>query len=123
MNWWQPGNNYGGWNPQTGQPQDWWDTGYVQDDVLGTDSANRGVFERFLTENGFGGYGRNAQLMRNLYNQSLSGQEAAQLSNPGLTYYDYLQQLGPGFLNQQVMAMGPQQRGDYTPARTTWMRW
>lgn len=120
--WWDPNHYWGGISPTTGNPQDWWNTGWVQDDVLASDDANRGVWQRFLTDQGMPSFGRQAQLARNMYNPSLGGLDAARLSNPALTYYDYLQELGPNFLQNQIMGMTQQERGDYIPGRTTWLR-
>jgi hypothetical protein len=114
---WNPGNLYGGINPVTGRPQDWYDTPVS----MGLD-VPYGEYERFLTEQGYGGFGAKAQFGRNLYNRSQSGFQAAKLTNPNLTYRDYLNTLEGGYLDQAYAGLSPQERGVFIPGQTRWIR-
>lgn len=118
--WWRPPNWYGGTNPWTGDSQDWYDTPTVRDDL--SETMPYGEFERFLTEQGFGGNSRRDMTARNQYNRSQSGYEAAQLTNPNLSYRDYLNTMEGGWLNEVLASMTPQMRGDQMPGQTRVIR-
>ena len=111
------GGSYGGFNPITGLPQDWYDTPLSQQADL-----PYGEFERFLSNQGFGGFDNRSQWARSMYNRSSSGYDAAQLSNPDLTYRDYLNTL-TGQLDDAWASLTPDQRGISTPGQTRWVRW
>jgi hypothetical protein len=85
-------NYYGGTNPLTGAPQNWYDTPTSKIDVGQT--LPQGEYERFLSKAGFGGFDRQAQFARSLYDRTQSGYAAAKLNNPNLFYRDYLNTLG-----------------------------
>jgi hypothetical protein len=95
-------NYYGGTNPLTGAPQNWYDTPTSKIDVGQT--LPQGEYERFLSKAGFGGFDRQAQFARSLYDRTQSGYAAAKLNNPNLFYRDYLNTLGPDFLQNQYAA-------------------
>jgi hypothetical protein len=119
---WRPRNGYGGANPITGDRQDFYDTPEVRDDP-DNPSAPYGEWERFLTEQGYGGMSNKAQWGRSLYNRAQSGFDAAQLSNPGVTWRDYLNTLEGGWLDNLYAGLSPQQRGAFLPGQTRVIRW
>jgi hypothetical protein len=115
---WNPTSIYGGQNIQTGAPMDWYNT------PLSTQAdMPYGEWERSLTNQGFGGFGRSDLLARNLYNRSQSGFESAQLSNPAITYREYLGQLGNGYFQEAINSMTPEMRGDSMPGQTRRISW
>lgn len=116
---WRPGNWYGGTNVITGAPQDWYNTEYSRLDS----TLNRGEYERFLTEQGFGGFDRTSTLARRLEGRADTGYQAAQLSNPDLSYRDYLNTLEGGWLNDAIAQMSAAARGDNTPGQTRRILW
>lgn len=111
------GGSYGGFNPITGMPQDWYDTPLS----IGQDLPY-GEYERFLTDNGFGGFTNRDQWGRSMYNRASSGYQAAQLSNPDLIFRDYLDTLN-GAMDSAWASLTPEQRGIQTPGQTRWVRW
>lgn len=118
---WRPRNHYGGRDPITGDRQDYYDTPLVRDDP-DNPSAPFGEWERFITEQGFGGTGNRSTLARNLYNRARSGFDAAQLSNPGVTWRRYLNTLEGDWIQNLVAGFSPQQRGSFQPGQTRVIR-
>jgi hypothetical protein len=112
-----PGSIYGGFNPITGNSQDWYNTPLVQMQDL-----PYGDYERFLTQQGFGGFTNRDQFGRSQYNRAASGYQAAQQSNPDLMFRDYLSSLGSG-LDDAYASLSPEQRGQSMPGQTRWVRW
>jgi hypothetical protein len=120
---WRPDNGYGGTNPTNpNQRQDWYNTPAVRDDT-DNESALMGEWERFLTEQGFGGSGNRDMAMRNMLNRARSGFDAAQLSNPGVTWRKYLNTLEGGWAQNLAASLTPQQRGAFLPGQTRTIRW
>jgi hypothetical protein len=71
-------------------------------------------FEAFLTNQGFGGFGRQDQFARSLSSRANAGFKAATLNNPFLTERDYLNQnLGSGFIDNIWAGLSPEQRGEH----------
>jgi hypothetical protein len=118
---WRPENRYGGSNPTTGKSQDWYNTPEVRDDP-DNPNAPYGEWERFVTEQGFGGTTNRDQWGRSLYNRASSGFDAAQLTNPGLTWRKYLNTLEGGWLDNLYAGLTPQQRGLFAPGQTRVIR-
>jgi hypothetical protein len=116
---WNPGSWYGGTNPSTGAPQDWYNTPLVRDDL--SQELPYGEFERFLSNQGFDGFGRNAEWARSQYNRTRSGYDAAQLSNPNLSYRDFLATLPS--MQDAYASLSAQARGDNTPGQTRRILW
>jgi len=116
---WNPNSWYGGTNPSTGNPQDWYNTPLVRDDL--SQELPYGEYERFLTDSGFAGFDRMGEWGRQNYNRTKSGYDAAQLSNPNLSYRDYLQTL-PNF-NDLYASLSGAARGDNTPGQTRRIMW
>lgn len=116
---WQQGNTYGGVD-LSGNPMDWYNTPLSELDY----NLPRGEFERYLTNNGFGGFGRRDEWGRAMYNRANSGFESAQLSNPDLNFRDYLNTyLSPNALDEAYMSLSGQARGDSTPGQTRRIMW
>jgi hypothetical protein len=92
-------NNYGGTNPLTGAPQNWYDTPTSKIDV--GQALPQGEYERYLTRADEGGFNKEAQFARSLYDRTQSGYAAAKLNNPNLFYRDYLASLPEHFLQNQ----------------------
>ena len=118
---WQPGNWYGGTNPASGMPQSWYDTPLVRDNL--SQELPYGEYERFLTEQGYGGFGRRDEWGRSLFNRSRSGYDAAQLDNPNLNYRDYLNTLEGGMFDNLYASLSAQARGDNMPGQTRRIMW
>lgn len=118
---WRPPNWYGGSNPITGDSQDWYRTPFVRDGL--SNDLPGGEFERFLTEQGFGGNTNRDQWARNQYNRAQSGYQAALLTNPALTFRRYLNTLEGGWLDRAFAGLSPQERGAYMPSQSKIVRW
>jgi hypothetical protein len=118
---WRPPNWYGGTNPTTGQSQNWYDTPLVRDDL--SPDMPRGEYERFLTEQGYGGFNRKDEWGRGQYNRADSGYQAAQLTNPNLSFRDYLDTLEGGWLDNAYAGLSAMARGDNTPGQTRRILW
>lgn len=113
---------WGGQNPLTGDSQDWYNTPEVRDDP-DNPSAPQGEFERFLSAQGYGGFDRKAQFARSMYGRAQSAFDAAQLSNPGLTWRKFLSTLqNRNFLDKTYASVGNQARGAFNPAQTRVIR-
>ena len=69
-------------------------------------------FEKFLTDQGYGGFNRQDQFARSQYGRTQTGYKAALLSNPLLSERDYLSGLGGGFFSNIWNALTPSQRGE-----------
>jgi len=113
--WWD------GWKPGDSD-QDWYDTPVVRDDPAMRDTPNWAEFERFLSGSGFGGNDIRSQWARGQFNRADAGYRAEFQSNPGLTYRQYLDSLGPGFLDAMFASLTPSQRGANAPAQTRIIR-
>ena len=90
-----------------GSTQNWYDTPIVKQSA-GFDAE----YEKYLTDQGFGGLNRKGDFARSLSDRAKSGYASAQLNNPALTNRQYLQGLGSDFLAKARAAATPQQRGD-----------
>ena len=114
---------WGGRNPTTGAFQDWYDTPDVRDDPENP-SAPYGEWERFLGAQSMGGgFSNQDQWARNLFSRAQSGFDSAQLSNPGLTWRNYLNRLGPNLLQKSWAGLTPQQQGAFGPGLTRKVFW
>ena len=69
-------------------------------------------FEKFLTDQGYGGFDRQSQFGRSQSGRAQQGYKAAILSNPLLSERDYYNQLGGGFFGNIWNALTPSQRGE-----------
>lgn len=89
------------------QGKNWYDTPLVKQ-ASGFDAE----FEKYVTDNGFGGLNRKGDFARSLADRAKSGFASAQLNNPALTNREYLNSLGSNFLANARAAATPQQRGE-----------
>lgn len=81
-------------------------------------------YEKYITDNGFGGYNQKGNFARNLADRAKSGLAAAQMNNPNLTARDYLSTtLGSKFLANARAAATPAQRGENTMTASPRARW
>ena len=100
--------------PGNGSPgvPTWYDTPIVTDPGSGI-SANlpQGEFERYLASQGLGGFDRSSSNARAMYGRTRQGYDAAMLTNPFLSYRDYLNKEFGGF-QQAFQQMTPNQRGE-----------
>ena len=112
--WWNPGNGYG-------QTQDWYNTDLVRLNP-DTQTPNWGEYERFITNAGFGGNDASSGWARNQYNRANTGYQAAFMDNPEMDFRTYLQNLGPGWLENQVQGLTPNQLGYSAPGQTRIIR-
>lgn len=108
------------YNPtsQYGSSQNWYDTPIVKQSA-GMDAE----FEKFITDQGFGGLNRKGDFARGLGDRVKSGYAAAQLNNPALTNREYLSGLGSDFLAKARAAATPQQRGEQWGIAAPRARW
>ena len=101
-----------------GSTQNWYDTPIVKQSA-GFDAE----YEKYLTDQGFGGLNRRGDFGRSLVDRAKSGYAAAQLNNPALTNRQYLQGLGNDFLAKARAAATPQQRGEQYGIMAPRARW
>ena len=106
-----PGSNYG-------STQNWYDTPIVKQSA-GFDAE----YEKYLTDQGFGGLNDKGDFARSLSDRAKSGFASAQLNNPALTNRQYLQGLGGDFLAKARAAATPQQRGEQFGIMVPRARW
>lgn len=112
--WYTPGG-FGG-TGNYGADQDWTQTPFTLQYM--DPQIPRGVYQDYLSRNGFGGFDRRSLFAQNQYGNTQSGYQAAVRENPTLTYHDYLnQQFGAGnSLNDLWAGLAPEQRGE-NPSR------
>ncbi len=108
---WNNGSLYGG-------SQDWYTTPLVEYNQ--EPDAPTGTFQRWLSGNNAGGFGRRDQLAQSLYSRTRSGYEAAAATNPNLLYKDYLPTVD---LNAIWSSLTPDQRGERPNQFTGRTRW
>ena len=99
-----PQNTYGGsWNLG-----DWASTpvGGMQEE-----KAPQGVYARWLADNGFRDFTGAGEFARQQYGKMQTGYEAANLTNPDLTFKNYLAGQGQGLMDQ-YRRLTPEQRGE-----------
>ena len=101
-----------------GSTQNWYDTPIVKQSA-GFDAE----YEKYLTDQGFGGLNRKGDFGRSLVDRAKSGYAAAQLNNPALTNRQYLAGLGNDFLAKARAAATPQQRGEQYGIMAPRARW
>jgi hypothetical protein len=118
---WRDRNRYGATNPTTGESQDWYDTPAVRDDP-DNPSARLGEWTRFFSEQGFGGETSRDRWGQNQLGKAEAGFDAAQLTNPGLTWRKYLNTLEGGWMDRLYATLTPQQRGSFVPGQTRIIR-
>lgn len=81
-------------------------------------------YEKYISDNGFGGYNQKGNFARNLADRAKAGLAAAQMNNPNLTARDYLgTTLGSNFLANARAAATPMQRGENTMSANPRARW
>jgi len=81
----------------------------------------KGLFQRWLNTNGYGGPTRRDQFMQAQYPKAQQMYEAAVLSQPDLAFRDFLS--GWGGPANDWLAMSANQRGTALPTRTQVVRW
>jgi hypothetical protein len=114
-------NQYGG-QSLGGGSMDWYNTDAVKY-FFSPSSAEKGTFLRYLQGQGSGGFDRKSLFGQSLFGRTGQGYEAAQQSNPDLLYRDYLNSLGPSFVDNIWKGLTPEQRGE-SPARfSSPVRW
>lgn len=111
---WNPSSTYGG-KGFTGQSQDWYDTDATKY-FFDPSPGEKGEFLRYLQGQGAGGFDRRSLFAQSMFGRTSQGFEAAQQSNPGLLYREYLGTLGPSFVDNIWRGLTPEQRGE-NPAR------
>jgi hypothetical protein len=116
---WQ-GGDYGGRTIGDGNtPQDW----YYTDIGEGSgDDFVQGEWERFLSDEGFGGFDRRSMWARSLFSRAMAGYEAAKQSNPEIRFRQYLGSLR-GYLNDAWAGLTGNQRGVGVPTQTKSILW
>lgn len=109
------------YNPDStyGSHQNWQDTPLVTQ-TQDFDAE----WERFLTDQGYGGTFTKHNIARGLIDRAKSGHNAATMNNPNLTPRDYLNQtLGPQFFKKQLGAMTPGQKSEMPSIYSPGARW
>ena len=103
---------------QYGSTQNWYDTPIVKQSA-GFDAE----YEKYLTDQGFGGLNQKGDFARSLIDRAKSGFASAQLNNPALTNRQYLQGLGSKFLANARAAATPTQRNEQWSTMAPRARW
>jgi uncharacterized protein YraI len=103
---------------QYGSTQNWYDTPIVKQSA-GFDAE----FEKYITDQGFGGLNQKGNFARSLADRAKSGYASAQLNNPALTNRQYLADLGSNFLAKARATATPQQRGEQWGIMAPKARW
>jgi uncharacterized protein YraI len=103
---------------QYGSTQNWYDTPIVKQSA-GFDAE----FEKYITDQGFGGMNQKGDFARSLTDRAKSGYASAQLNNPALTNRQYLADLGSNFLAKARATATPQQRGEQWGIMAPRARW
>lgn len=121
---WNYGNNpFYDFNSWYGAGQNWWNTPFVRNDLSTQPGMERGVYERFLTENGLGGMTNKDQFARGQFGRMEDAFKAAMLSNPSLNRIDfYKQNFDRNALDRAFASLAPSQRGQFNPAQTRTIR-
>ena len=110
-------------NDWYGANQDWWRTPFVRDDLSTQPGMERGVYTRFLAENGFSGNTMRDQFARSQFGPMEDAFKAALLSNPSLNRIDfYKQNFDANAVDNAYASLAPSQRGLFAPAQTRWIR-
>lgn len=115
-------NGYGGQSLGNGSPMDWYDTDAVKY-FFDPSGAEKGTFTRYLQSQGAGGFDRRSLFGQSLFSRTGQGYEAAQQSNPNLLYRDYLNGLGPAFVDNIWKGLTPEQRGESPAKFASPVRW
>ena len=101
-----------------GSTQNWYDTPIVRQS-----SSFDQEYEKYLTDQGFGGLNQKGDFARSLADRAKAGFGAAQLNNPALTNRQYLADLGSDFLERARAAATPVQRGEQWAVMAPRSRW
>ena len=110
-------------NDWYGANQDWWRTPFVRDDLSTQPGMERGVYTRFLADNGFGGNTLKDQFAQSQFGRMEDAYKAALLSNPSLNRIDfYKQNFDNDAINRAYASLAPSQRGFFGPTQTRWIR-
>jgi hypothetical protein len=113
-----PFSNYGNPNGFAG-----WDSPFVRNDLSTQPGMERGVYSRFLAENGFGGQTNRDRFAQAQFGPMEDAYKAALLTNPNLNRIDfYKQNFDAHALDNAYAALAPSQRGQFAPAQTRWIR-
>ena len=103
-----------------GPGKDMYDAPIVRDGNGLSSKLPGGEYERLMTQLGQTGFGKKADWMRGeAHQRAQKGYQAAQLSSPGLTWRNYLNEfLGGNALDNAWRSMTPEQRGANMQSRT-----
>lgn len=121
---WNYGNQ-GYYNPWAlyGGDQNWWGTEFVRRDLSTQPGMERGVYSRFLADNGFGGNTRMDQFARGQFGQMEDAYKAAIMTNPNLNRIDfYKQNFDEDAIRRAYAGMAPSQVGAFYPSQTRVIR-
>lgn len=119
--WTGGGNPFYNPNSFYGAADSFWDTPFVRNDLSTQPGMERGVFERFLTNEGFGGNTRRDQFGQSQFGRMEDAFKAALMTNPNLNRIDFYDQ-NRGALARAFAALAPSQRGEFAPAQTRVIR-
>lgn len=104
-----------------GSHQDWSNTPIVKDQLA--PKLPRAVWERAVTQQGYGGNTRQAGIARDLFARAELGHQAASFQNPDLSFQDYVTTLGPNFIRDQLAGMTDAQKGNQYGTFSPRARW
>lgn len=109
-------------NLKYGSGQNMYDSPFVRDYI--SPLVPRGEFERTAARAGGVGNNRRGEFIRSLFDRTQAGYQGAVLSNPELSYRDYLNNyVGSQGLANQWRAATASQRGLNPASRTTRIMW
>lgn len=107
------------YNPVTYGGEDMFNSDFVRSYI--DPLVPKGLYERWLNTNGYGGASRRDQYLRNNYGRADQEYQAAVLSYPDLSFRDFLD--GWAGLGNEWLAMSANQRGTALPTRSQVVRW
>ena len=100
-----------------------WGSPYVRNDLSTQPGMERGVYTRFLAENGFGGNTMRDQFAQSQFGRMEDAYKAALMSNRDLNRIDfYKQNFDSGAIDNAYAALAPSQRCLFAPGQTRWVR-
>jgi hypothetical protein len=106
-----------------GADKNWWETPFVRRDLSTQPGMERGVYTRFLGENGFGGGTMKDQFARGQFGQMEDAFKAAMMTNPNLNRIDfYKQNFDHDAISRAYAALAPSQRNAFQPSQTRVIR-
>lgn len=103
--------------------KDWWGSNFVRNDLSTQPGMERGVYQQFLSDRGFGGgLSRRDMFAKSQFGNIEDSFKQALLHNPSLNRIDFYRQASKG-LDNAYASLSPQQRGEFNPQQTRVIRY